>query len=323
MGAIPWKPSAGYPALQARARLLASLRAFFADRGVLEVETPVIARGAATDPNLASLSSMLHGRKRMFLQTSPEFAMKRLLAAGSGDIFQVCKVFRDGESGPLHNPEFTLLEWYRLDTGMHALIKEVAELLDLLLGGRPGLAADARCVSYREIFLSEVGTDPLTSDERSLAEALQGLGVALPDGPLHKDALLDLAMSTLVLPALPPDTLTFVTHYPASQASLARLDPGDPRTALRFEAMLGGMELCNGFEELQDADQQRLRFENDRRFRRAAGLPEVPIDERLLEALRAGLPACSGVALGLDRVLMIALAAAHIEEVIAFPVECA
>lgn len=321
MDGADWRPTAGPAALSARAVMLSSVRAFFASRGVLEVETPVLSRAATSDPALESLATCLTGSAPMYLHTSPEFAMKRLLAAGCGDIFQVCKVFRDGETGRLHNPEFTMLEWYRADFDMRTLMREVAELLGELLQNRTGRGENAAFISYRELYLANAGIDPLQTDSRELAKVLTKKGVVLPAGRMETNELLDLVMSAVILPGLPPDVLTFVFDYPASQASLAVLNSDDTRTARRFEAVLGGMELCNGFEELRDTDEQRSRFQREADLRRALGLPDRPIDERLLAALAAGMPACSGVALGLDRVLMLALGAEHIAQVLTFPVE--
>lgn len=316
-----WPPTASRAAIEARAAMLASVRNFFARREVLEVETPILSGAASTDPNLASMASLCLGRKQMYLHTSPEFAMKRLLAAGSADIYQVCKVFRDGERGRLHNPEFTLLEWYRLGFDQHALMREVAELLAVLLGESFELAPEPVFLSYQDLFMQSLAVDPLADCSASLIAKLTQEGVPVPHGMTDKDSLLDLAMVSLIAPGLPGNQLTFLYNYPASQAALARLDAADPRVANRFEAMLGGMELCNGFEELQDPLQQRRRFEVELSRRAQLGLAQPPMDRRLLAALETGLPDCSGVALGLDRVLMLIMQAAHIDQVICFPSE--
>lgn len=320
MNSADWQPTAAQAALAARAGMLTAVRRFFSERDVLEVETPVLSRSAATDPNLASVPALLRGSSPMYLQTSPEFAMKRLLAAGSGDIFQVCKVFRDGERGRQHNPEFTMLEWYRLGFSMSDLMRELADLLRVLLGRSRCAFSNTVFASYRDLCLAHTGLDPLEAPAAELAVMLSQRGVPLPDEALDRDQLLDLTMSAIVMPALPANELTFIFDYPASQASLALLN-ADGRTARRFEAALGGMELCNGFEELLDPVQQRERFERENLRRHALGLTPMPVDERLLAALVADLPACSGVALGLDRVLMLSLGASHIDQVIAFPVE--
>jgi lysyl-tRNA synthetase class 2 len=307
--------------LVARARLLERCRHFFAERGVLEVETPVLAQATVTDLHLASLETRLAQRPApYYLQTSPEYAMKRLLAAGSGDIYQLCKVFRDGEMGRHHNPEFTMLEWYRLGFDHRELMDEVEALLGSLLG--PLLLAPAERLTYREAFGRVLSLDPLRAPLPELA-ALAGerLGATGLDG--DRDGLLDLLMGALVGPELGAGRITFVHEYPASQAALARCLPGDPPVAARFEAYVGGLELCNGFHELADAGEQRRRFEADRAARRARGLPVPPVDERLLAALSAGLPDCAGVALGLDRVLMLATGHATLAAVLAFPIDAA
>jgi lysyl-tRNA synthetase class 2 len=319
-----WRPTAGPAALQARAALLSAVRAFFAAAGVLEVETPLGAAAAATDPALQPLLTRYTGPGcprgcTLYLQSSPEFAMKRLLAAGSGPIYQICKAFRDGEAGGRHNPEFTLLEWYRPGFDLPALMSEVAALVRHCLAV-PQLAEQR--ISYRELFLQHLDLDPLDTDAaqlRAVATArIPGTAaLQLPD----RDAWLDLLLSTLIEPALGDGQLTFVYGYPASQAALARLDPADPRVAARFELYYRGMELANGFHELSDPAEQRARFVADNAARRAAGCDELPIDERLLAALAHGLPDCAGVALGLDRLLMQQLGAERIEQVLAFPVD--
>jgi elongation factor P--(R)-beta-lysine ligase len=314
-----FRPGASVAVLGARAAMLARCREFFAARGVLEVETPILSRATVTDVHLASLETRLAGRPRpYYLQTSPEYAMKRLLVAGCPDLYQICKVFRDGESGRLHNPEFTMLEWYRRGFDQHALMDEVEALLGTLLGGR--LALPAERITYRDAFRRVLGADPLAApleELSALAAARAGAAGASED----RDTALELLMGVVVGPALGRDRLTFVHDYPASQAALARLLPGTPPVAARFEAYVGGLELCNGFHELADAAEQRRRFEADRAARRARCLPLPPIDEQLLAALAAGLPDCAGVAVGLDRVLMLATACSSIREVLTFAVD--
>ena len=314
-----FKPCATPATLRARAALVARCRTFFADRGVLEVDTPVLARATVTDVHLASLETRLAGRAQVYyLQTSPEYAMKRLLAAGSGDIYQICKVFRDGESGSTHNPEFTMLEWYRTGFDHWHLMDEVEALLRELLGAR--LSAPTERLTYRDAFRLVLDLDPETAATAALAAiAAERLGAAeLGD---DRDGCLDLLLGALVAPALGRGRITFVHDYPASQAALARLLPGDPPVAARFEAYVDGLELCNGFHELGDAAEQRRRFEADRTRRRARGLPLLPLDERLLAALDAGLPDCAGVALGLDRVVMLATGCVSIREVLSFAID--
>ena len=319
MSAAAPGPRARLAVLGARAVLLARCRAFFAARGVLEVETPILAQATVTDVHLASLETRLAGRPRpYYLQTSPEYAMKRLLAAGSPDLYQICKVFRDEESGRLHNPEFTMLEWYRRGFDHVALMDEVEALLTELLAGRLGLPAER--LSYREAFGRVLGVDPHEAPLATLVALAEARAGATGLGG-ERDTVLDLLMGAVVGPALGRDRLTFVHAYPASQAALARLLPGTPPVAARFEAYVEGLELCNGFHELNDAAEQRRRFEADRAERARRGLPVPPLDERLLAALAAGLPDCAGVAVGLDRVLMLATGCASLGEVLTFAVD--
>lgn len=245
--------------------------------------------------------------------------MKRLLAAGSGPIYQVCKVFRDGERGRRHHPEFSLLEWYRPGWGLSALIDEVAALVRVILD-RPALGSEV--LRYRPLFMDRLGVDPWRADSKALKEVARASGLEGCDQlELDRDGWLDLLMSYCLEPDLGRGRMTFVRDYPPSQAALARLRPDDPSVAERFELYLDGMELANGFDELTDAQEQRARFEADQRARRAAGQPVPPIDEAFLAALEAGMPASAGVALGLDRLLMCALGADQIDAVLAFPVE--
>jgi lysyl-tRNA synthetase class 2 len=316
-----WQPNAELATLRRRAQLLAQTRAFFSARGLLEVDTPALVRHAVTDVHLHSAQVQLPGAPApLYLQTSPEYAMKRLLAAGSGDIFQVAHVFRGEEAGPLHNAEFTLLEWYRCGWSLAQLMQEVAELLRQLLGERA--QAPARYLRYADAFREHAGCDPLQAGTDELRDCARGHGL---DAPLarrcERDELLDWLMASRVGPRLGLEAPTFVHHYPASQAALARLDPLDPRCGLRFELYFHGIELANGFEELADALEQRARFEADQRERRRRGLPVPAIDEALLAALAAGMPASAGVALGFDRVLMLALGAASIAAVLPFALE--
>ncbi len=245
--------------------------------------------------------------------------MKRLLAAGSGDIWQMGRVFRDGEAGRRHNVEFTLLEWYRTGWTLERLMAEVETLIREVCAGHRGLAP-ARHFTYREAFLAHAGIDPLIADAHALEGCARSHGVAadLPDDE-SRVVWLDLLMSHVVEPAFADEGLVFVRDFPAACAALARIRPGDPPVAARFECWLDGMEIANGFHELADAAEQRARFEADNAERRRRGLQEMPIDERFLAALAAGLPDCAGVALGVDRLVMAALGARHIDEVIAFP----
>jgi lysyl-tRNA synthetase class 2 len=323
VSASNWRPAADLAALRARARLLAAVRACFAERGVLEVETPILSAAANPDPAIeplgldADLGAV--GFRRWYLQTSPEFPMKRLLAAGSGPIFQICKVFRDGERGRRHHPEFTLLEWYRPGFGLDALMDEVAAVVRQALG-RPDLP-DER-IGYRQLFRSRLGVDPWRCAPEQLREAASAHGIDVAETlELDTDGWLDLLLTHCLETDLGRGRLTFVYDYPPSQAALARIVPGTEPAARRFELYLDGMELANGFDELTDADEQRSRFAQNLSVRAERGQAALPMDERLLGALNNGLPACSGVALGLDRLLLCSLAAHHIDQVLVFPVE--
>lgn len=298
------------------------IRAYFAAAGVLEVETPILSNAAVTDPVLSSLTTAGRGpglAGPLFLQTSPEFAMKRLLAAGSGPIYQICKVFRDDERGRHHHPEFTLLEWYRPGWDHRQLMSEVADLVRVALG-RPDLAVEQ--VGYRDLFRDRLGVDPWSVTPDDLRRTALAVGIADADAlDLDLDGWLDLLLSHRLAPELGRECMTFLYDYPPSQAALARIRPGAHPAAERFELYLGGVELANGFHELTDAREQGRRFDADLAARRRQGLPTPPRDERLLAALDAGLPDCAGVALGLDRLLMAGCGAAHIDAVLAFPVE--
>jgi elongation factor P--(R)-beta-lysine ligase len=314
-----WRPAASLQTLRRRADLLARTRAFFAARGLLEVETPQLSAAAATDLHLESLAAAAPGGGLSgWLHTSPEFPMKRLLAAGAGDIWQLARVFRGAERGRRHNPEFTLLEWYRVGWDAPALMDEVDALLRALAGD--AITAPARRTSYHAAFLEHAGFDPFTAGEREIAGALERGGVSLSaQAGLQQDDLLDLALAALVEPAFDPRQPTFVYDFPASHAALARIRPGEPPLAERFELFLGGMELANGFHELTDADEQAARFRTDLERRQERGLAVPPVDARLLAAMAHGLPDCAGVALGFDRLVMILAGAERIDEVLAFP----
>ena len=314
--------------LRLRAELLSRIRAFFFRHDVLEVETPVLSAAASTDPSLLSFNTIYHGPgpasgRTCYLQPSPEFPMKRLLAAGYGSIYQICKVFRDAEYGAFHNPEFTLLEWYRTGFDHLDLMDEVEHLLkELLMGIAP--ITSVHHWSYRDLFLKFASVDPFDTSVQELQGLLQTqhavVPVGMPDDDL--DTWLDLMMTHVIEKRLGTG-LVFIRDYPASQASLARLRPGSPAVAARFEVYLNGLELANGFHELADADEQRQRFENDCERRRKSNVEVVSMDEHLLSALQAGLPDCAGVALGLDRLLMLASGAGCLNEVLAFPFDSA
>jgi elongation factor P--(R)-beta-lysine ligase len=306
--------------LRLRARLLQETRAFFAGRGLLEVETPQLSAAAATDPQLESLYATAPGGGLTgWLHTSPEFPMKRLLAAGAGDIWQLARVFRGAESGRRHNPEFSLLEWYRVGWDASTLMDEVDEFVRALAGAGGIFGATVR-LSYREAFLQYAGFDPFGASIAEMRSVLEERGVPWPDAlGTDRDACLDLALATIVEPCLDPARPTFIYDFPASHAALARIRPGDPAVAERFELFLGGMELANGFHELTDADELAGRIHADLAARRGRGLAAPPADERLLAAHAHGLPHCAGVALGFDRLVMILAGLPHIHDALAFP----
>jgi len=295
--------------------MLQDIRAFFDARDVLEVETPLLARHGASDPNMANLKVRVEAGDR-YLQTSPEYAMKRLLAAGFGDIYQMTRAFRSAEAGVRHNPEFSILEWYRVGMDHHALMQEVETLFHQLWAGRLHGPADE--FSYQQIFQQYLDIDPLSCANSELEAKADALGL-MPEGALDRDGILDLLMSLAIVPELPKGRLTFVHAWPRSQASLARLLSDQPGCAARFEVYYGDLELANGFWELSDAREQAIRFTADNEKRESMGLPAVPADTDLLAALQSGLPNCAGVAVGLDRLLMALQGAGQISEVINFP----
>ncbi len=315
-----WRPGAPLAALRLRASLYAMLRAFFAARGVLEVETPVLSAAGNTDPNIASLSLDFRGpasagARRRWLRTSPEFALKRLLAAGVGDCYELGRVFRDGEAGGRHNPEFTMLEWYRLGIDHLQLADEVATLLSEA-HALVGRTLRVRDTTYRALYRDAIAIDPFEANDAALREAL-GDVVLEADG-LGRDDWLDLLMTHRIQPTLPVDQLLVVTDYPASQCALARIRPGQPPVAERFEVYIGPLEIANGYHELTDAAEQRRRFASDGAVRKRRGVVSPPQDALLLAALDAGLPACAGVAVGVDRLLMAMTGSASIGDVLAF-----
>lgn len=301
-----WRPLASIDSLKKRAALLARIRAFFAERNVLEVNTPLITAAGITDLHIESLA-LADGR---FLRTSPEYQHKRLLAAGFPDLYELGPVFRAEEHGRYHRTEFTLLEWYRLGFGWRELAAEVAELLRLCMPERP-LAL--RYLSWADAFAALDGLDPLACSTQELLALTRNLP---PD--CNRDMRLDFLFATRIQPDFPSDTITVIHDYPASQAALARLKPDDPRVAERFEVFIGSVELANGYCELTHPDEQRLRLNRDNDFRISHGRQAMPIDQSFLAALDHGLPDCSGVALGVDRLLMTVLGSENIAETIAF-----
>jgi len=317
---MEWRPTADIPTLRQRATLLDAARQFFRDRSVLEVETPVVLSHTVTDVQLESLQ--LTGHPPRFLQTSPEYPMKRLLAAGSGDIFQVCHALRAGDRSRLHNPEFTLIEWYRLGFRLPAIMAETAELAGWLLQCAGHDRRPTEFLRYNDAFRRELDCDALDTPLEILAARSADCGLALQSiAGASRNDLLDFLIATQVGPRLGQGKLTCLHHFPASQASLAQLDPQDPRTALRFELYADGIELANGYVELASSIEQQQRFAADHAERGRRGLAQPAMDPRLLAALTHGLPACAGVAMGFDRVAMLALNAPDIDAVMAFPWE--
>lgn len=310
----------GIASLQLRARLYALVRGFFAERQVLEVETPILSAAGNTDPNIESFSTTFSGHvdagaRERWLRTSPEFPLKRLLAAGIGDCYELGRVFRNGEAGGRHNPEFSMLEWYRVGWDHRQLMQETIALVETALA-MVGRRVEVRIESYRQLFLDELGIDPSHAPIKELRAPLAEYNIG-PEG-LERDDWLDLLITHKLQPSFPRDRITLIHDYPATQCALARIRPGEPPLAERFELYLGCYELANGYHELNDAAEQRGRFERDNAARRRRGLREIPIDERLLDVLDA-LPDCAGVALGVERLLMCLAETDAIADVLAFP----
>ena len=318
-----WRPNATLDALRLRARLYATLRAFFAERGALEVETPVLSVAGNTDANIESFSLEFSGRtdgtpSTRWLRTSPEFALKRLLAAGIGDCYELGRVFRNGEAGGRHNPEFAMLEWYRVGWDHHRLIGETVELVQAALA-LVGRSATATTTTFRDLYRERLGLDTFTAGDDELRAALGDVG--LDPAGLNRDDWLDLLMTHRLQPDFDRDGILVVHDYPASQCALAKIragQGGEFAVAERFELYLGPLELANGYHELTDADEQRARFLRDHARRAARGAAQPPFDEALLAAIATGLPACAGVALGVERLLMAMLSTDRIADVLAF-----
>ncbi|MGB1541356.1 MAG: EF-P lysine aminoacylase EpmA [Cycloclasticus sp.] len=307
-----WPPTCTVAFLQTRAELYQTIRQFFAEKNVLEVETPVLSAAASCDLNLESFSTMCVADQLMYLQTSPEFSMKRLLAAGSGSIYQIAKSFRHSERGRFHNPEFTLLEWYRVGFSLPDLMEEMVELLMLCFGQNMAF----RTVTYQQIVQQLTGLNPHRATLSELMEYAANQGnpeaVTICDGKLSNQ---------YVQPKLKKEIVYFVTDYPECMAMLSKLSGTQLVTANRFEVYFNNVELANGYEELTDAVEQKKRFQDELMERQQVGLANVPMDENLLAALAHGLPDCSGVALGLDRLLMLMTDAKSIDEVLTFPID--
>ncbi len=319
-----WQPTASSENLRLRAQILTKIRAFFAARGVLEVETPLLCHATVTDLHLQSFSTAYNpggniAEETLYLQTSPEYAMKRLLAAGSGPIYQICKSFRnDGESGRCHNPEFTMLEWYRPGFSHHDLMTETDDLLQEILH-----TSKAERLSYAEAFQRYADIDPHNATAEHLKKQTIKLGISELENfeSDDRDSWLQLLMAHFIEPKIGQEQPTFIYDFPITQAALARIRQDNPPVAERFEIYFKGMELANGFHELTDAKEQEQRFIKDLAKREKIAFPKVPIDYLFLAALQHGLPSCAGIALGIDRLMMLAMQAHTLDEVISFPLE--
>jgi lysyl-tRNA synthetase class 2 len=322
----PWQPSSSIQTLIQRAEILSRIRTYFANQQVLEVETPSISPSTVTDVHLEALSTLhtnpLSVKKtHLFLQTSPEFYMKRLLCAGSPSIYQISKCYRDDEVGRYHNPEFTMLEWYRLGFTMEQLVEDVDNLLQLILD-----TPICEKVTYSELFKKYLEIDILNGSDKQIVSTCikHGFESLIPAGftrnllPSERDSLLQLLFCEKIERSIGKSRPIAVTHFPASQASLAKIDPENPSLSLRFEFYYQGIELANGFEELTNSKEQLSRFKTDNQIRANCGLATKSIDEKFLSALDVGLPKCAGVALGIDRLIMLALDKKHICEVLSF-----
>ncbi len=317
---LSFGPTASWDAMRIRAGLYTQIRQFFAQRGVLEVETPLLSQAAVTDLHLASVSAQVDVEGQIqtrYLHTSPEFAMKRLVAAGSGPIYQICKVFRDGERGRRHNIEFSMLEWYQPSYTLEQLMDELTELLQMVFQGQ--LEPEVR--TYREAFMRRIDLDPLQASLSELKDCARQLGLTIRLGD-DRLAWMDLLFSHFIEPTLGIDGPLYLTEFPAEMASLAqvRTDAHGNRVAARFELYLDGLEIANAYDELADATEQARRFAADNATRTEHGMPEMPVDQHLLAALEV-FPPCAGIALGLDRLLMVLLDTRRIDQVIGFTVE--
>lgn len=321
---MSWKPTATFEVLRLRASVIAKLRKFFSDQGILEVETPLLYGSTATDLQLTSFTSR-YLQRLLFLQTSPEFSMKRLLAAGSGPIYQISKAFRDGESGRLHNPEFTMLEWYRPGFSLEQFMDEMQVLLFCILSNKK-----PERVAYGDIFQRYLDINPHTASLEALINCAKNQGIIVDGTDMDQGAYLDLLMSHCIEPHLGWDCPLFINDFPASQAGLAKIYKKLPRgnilLAQRFEVYIDGMEVANAYYELTDPKEQRLRFEHDNKKREKLSLSVIPVDHHLLAALEQGLPESAGAALGVDRLVFLAAKRAgykveSINDVLSFPVD--
>jgi len=322
---MSWQPTMDWQNAKQRAHILAQIRSFFLALDIIEVETPLLSHATVTDVHLDAFSTLYNysaeshcdESTNLYAQTSPEFAMKRLLASGYGCCYQICKAFRHEQQGRYHNPEFTMLEWYRVGFDHFQLMDEVAELLSSVLG-----CQQVERISYQELFIREVAIDPLMTNRDELIRIISAHD-KLSDWLEQEDCLdtlLQFIMAELIEPNIGDNKPCFVYNFPASQASLAKISLKDPRVAERFECYFKGIELANGFHELTDVAQQKLRFEQDNQTRTTLGKIEQDIDQHFISALEHGLPACAGVALGIDRLVMLALTVNKIDQVITFPI---
>ncbi|PKG40808.1 elongation factor P--(R)-beta-lysine ligase [Psychromonas sp. Urea-02u-13] len=322
-----WLPNADLSLLKKRAVIIQTIRSFFIERELLEVETPSLSQAGVTDQHLFCFKTHFIGPEisdvkpdvlgvPLYLQTSPEFHMKRLLSAGSGSIFQISKAFRNEESGRYHNPEFTLLEWYQVGFDHFQLMDEMEELLRLVLN-----CGQAKRLTYQQAFMLVLNVDPLSASLEVLKTAGSHLNLGdVLDNEADYDTVLQLLFCVAIEPVIANDSPCFVYDFPASQAALARISPVDQRVAERFEVYYKGIELANGFHELSDSEEQLSRFKKDNRLRKENGLLEMPIDTRFVESLKI-LPDCAGVALGIDRLIMLATEQDHIDNVVSFTIK--
>lgn len=313
-----WKPTASHKNLKLRAELYAKIRTFFAKRDVMEVETPLLCKHTVTDPHIESFAVPIDSHTNYYLQTSPEYAMKRLLCAGSGAIYQITKSFRIGESGRQHNPEFTMLEWYRPDFNHHDLMNEIDLFLQTVLQ-----TPSAEKISYRDLFLQYLNIDPFQIDLKSLKKLIAEKNIHVDTKNIDHDTALQILLSHLIEPSMGIGTPLFLYGFPPSQAALSKIRDEHPRVAERFELYINGSEIANGFHELTDADEQKTRFEKNQQAREENNQAVPDIDYYFIDALQSGLPNCAGVAIGIDRLLMQYAKTNNIQDVISFPFKSA
>ncbi len=320
ISAAGWKPIATVEAIRLRARILTQIRQFFAERNVIEVETPILSRSALAHPSTSVMNISANNSSKetlLYLQTSPESAMKRLVASGIGPIFQVCKAFRNGEADRYHNPEFSILEWYRPGWDLDRIATELDELLRLILR-----TSEAHRIYYNDVFRNVLHIDWRQADIETLCTRVNEVNIKgiLATTDNDRDDLLEMLMKHVIEPTLGHDRPAFVFDYPSSQACLARVRPMDG-VAARFEVFIKGLEIANGYDELSDPHEHRRRFAIDNEIRVHHGLEPLPIDELLIAAMESGFPSCAGVAVGLDRLTMVAAGVSSIKDVITFPTD--